>query len=148
MRCFKKTISLLLLCCSLTLVSTSLIGQSTNAGSVAKQSKSVTKPTKKAKTSVLTIKQADNGKTFHLKKTQLLKVVFEQECVGCAKVWTLGNYNKDVLKFVKDYRKNPSCTNCEGGNIDHIFEFKALKKGTTSLNFSYFEEFSVEIIVD
>ncbi|MFY8004898.1 MAG: hypothetical protein ACOVNR_08635 [Chitinophagaceae bacterium] len=128
MYCFKKTFSLLLFTCCFTLFNNSLTAQSKNATPVAKQTKTVTKPTKKTKTSTLTITQADNGKTFHLKKTQLLKVVFEKECVGCAKVWTVGEYNKDLFKLLKDYRKNPSCTNCEGGNIDHIFEFKALKK--------------------
>lgn len=96
----------------------------------------------------LTIKSADNGKTITVKKAKSFNVVFENECVGCRYIWTLTNFDENIVSKPTESHDNSSCKDCVGGNQDHTFTFKALKAGKTKLNFDYGDQhFSVTIVV-
>lgn len=117
-------------------------------GSFAQKTKSKKIKTKASK--ILTITNADNGKTFTLKKLQSFKIVFAKECSGCSYIWHLTEElaATDIIKITKDYNTNPSCKNCEGGEHDRVIEFKAVAAGNKTLSFDYFKEhFNVDIIV-
>jgi|GEM_PF-5851725 len=96
----------------------------------------------------LTIKEANNGKTFTITKGQVFDILFKQECVGCQYVWTIGSLDSGNIKTLPSTYSNKSCQNCTGGNQDHTFHFKALKRSTTKLFFTYGEkQFAVTIKV-
>jgi predicted secreted protein len=102
----------------------------------------------KKKVDTLTIKSVDNGKTIAVKKAQTFNVLFEKACRACGSKWHITKSDTSIIKSVKNSYSNPSCTDCQGGYHDHTFEFKALKKGKTSLLFEYFKkQFSIDIIV-
>ncbi len=96
----------------------------------------------------ITIKSADNGKTITVKKSQSFNVLFEKECVGCRFIWTLTNSDTKIVSKPTESYSNPSCKDCDGGNQDHTFTFKAIKAGKTKLNFDYGDQkFTVTIVV-
>lgn len=130
----KKLLALVLIICSAT--------------SLATAQKQKSKKETPKQNPILVIKSSDAGKTFTVKRNKTFSVFFEKECIGCRGVWKLISNNKGIVKAVKDFNANPSCTNCTGGNQDHTFEFKATKAGKTQLAFEYMDEhFMVDIIV-
>ncbi|HMC99109.1 MAG TPA: protease inhibitor I42 family protein [Ferruginibacter sp.] len=94
------------------------------------------------------IKASDNGKTVTVKKGAKFDALFEAECIGCAGIWKITAINKSNIKLVSSSYGPPSCTNCTGGNHDHVFHFKALKAGTSKLKLEYMDQsFNVTIVV-
>lgn len=83
----------------------------------------------------------DNGKTAELTVGETFDVTFYKECVGCAEVWQVTNRNADLIGLNGDKHisenKDPKMT---GGTSTHVFQFKALKSGTSDLTFKYFEQ--------
>ena len=83
-----------------------------------------------------------NGKTINLKVNDRFDVVFLRECIGCAEVWRVTNFDKDKISQQESTYRNGPAPGAMGGSQDHIFHFKAKDKGTTTLSFSYFKESS------
>lgn len=95
---------------------------------------------KRKDAAIRTLTSADNNKTVTLKKGAAFKVVFKEECIGCAKIWEITGQDKQKIALLREANANPSCTNCEGGSQDHIFYFKVKDTGQSTLSFQYFED--------
>ncbi len=108
------------------------------------------KPVSTEKTMVFdkatTILESKNGQTIRVKLHEQFYAVLN-ECVGCASVWTVNKIDAAYLKTVAEKSINPSCTNCTGGSHDKVFQFEAVKKGKSTLSFTYFEKV-VSVTID
>lgn len=61
------------------------------------------------------------------------------QCVGCQYGWNLTSIDEAYIAD-KGSKLKRSCQECDGGNGDMIFTFKAITKGTTYLEFRYGKE--------
>lgn len=94
------------------------------------------------------IGEGDNGKTFRVVNGSNIEARF-RECRGCASIWKIAAIDNSKIRFLNDAHANPSCTDCVGGNQDHIFNLRATGKGRSTLSFTYFSQtVTVYIVVD
>lgn len=92
-----------------------------------------------AQNKLITITPNDNGKTIKLSPGQSF-IASMRECRGCASVWEIKEIDKSKISLDKEDFLNPSCTNCVGGNHDHVYYFTAKEKGKSVLTFTYFSD--------
>ncbi len=98
-------------------------------------------------TKTATITRSNNGETVSVRLGDKFDVLLN-ECRGCADMWQLSQSGKKIVALQSATYSNVSCTDCVGGTQDKTFHFETLSKGTTELNFKYFDaKFSVTISV-
>lgn len=86
-----------------------------------------------------TLGAADNNKTYRLVMGTQFEVRL-RECRGCASNWQNIKIDSSKIELTAEVFDNPSCTNCTGGNHDHIFQFKVKGQGMSVLTFTYFSD--------
>ena len=99
------------------------------------------------KEEITVLKEADAGKTYSTYPGAMFQVSL-RECRGCASSWKLTMPANPGVKLFSEEFINPSCTNCTGGNHDHLFTFNVVSKGTQQLVFRYFDQqltFTIEV---
>lgn len=93
----------------------------------------------------LTIGIEDDGKTFSTAIGTNFKAIFD-ECSGCDDIWEIDQINISMITLIDQFTQNFSCTDCEGGSHEVVFEFEAISAGETEIIFSYFDNI-INIII-
>jgi hypothetical protein len=85
------------------------------------------------------ITSEDDGKIFKASTGSTFQAIFD-ECAGCEDIWKINEMDSNIISLTRSFIQNPSCTNCEGGSHEKLFEFLTNTTGQSILVFNYFDE--------
>ena len=88
---------------------------------------------------IIRISEKDNGKNIAVHPGNIIEATF-RECRGCASVWKVTSIDSNKLHYLREDHKNPSCTDCAGGENDHIFSWEVIGEGAINITLRYFDK--------